>query len=74
MTAQFIVLYTIWGKKYGGLGAAGQGAVRLCKIIAVSAIGAGGCYLISSRFENIIIVDNRRIQAIITCAAASIPS
>ncbi|MDR2578982.1 MAG: murein biosynthesis integral membrane protein MurJ [Chitinispirillales bacterium] len=74
MTAQFIVLYTIWGKKYGGLGAAKQGVFRLGKIIAVSAIGVGVCYLVSQQFENIIIVDNRRIQAIITCAVASIPS
>jgi len=74
MTAQFLILYIIWGRKYGGLSAAGKEAVKLGKIIAASAIGAVLCFVIRQQFENIIISDVRRIQAIIVCAAASIPS
>ena len=74
MTIQFLILYIIWGKKYGGLTAAGKEAVKLGKIIAVSATGALICYFIQGLFENTVISGSRRIQAIIVCAAASIPS
>jgi len=74
MTAQFLILYIIWGKKYGGLAAVGTEAIRLGKIISVSAIGAVVCFIIRRQFENVIITDVRRIQAIVVCAAASIPS
>jgi len=74
MTAQFLILYIIWGKRYGGLSAAGQEAVKLCKMLAISAVGAIVCFGIRKLFDNIIISDIRRIQAITVCVAASIPS
>jgi putative peptidoglycan lipid II flippase len=74
MTIQFLILYIIWGKKYGGLTAAGKEAVKLGKIVAVSATGALICYFIQGLFENKVISDSRRIQAIIVCTIASIPS
>jgi putative peptidoglycan lipid II flippase len=74
MTVQFLILYIIWGKKYGGFAAVGKEAAKLGKIIAISAVGAGICYFIQGFFENTVIGGGRRIQAIIVCAAASIPS
>jgi len=74
MTAQFLILYIIWGKKYGGLAAAGKEAAKLGKIIIISAIGAGICFLIRQLLDNAVISDVRRIQAAAVCAAASIPS
>jgi putative peptidoglycan lipid II flippase len=74
MTAQFLILYIIWGKKYGGLNAVRKEAVKLGMILVVSAIGAAVCALVRQQFENIIIIDNRRMQAIFVCIVSSIPA
>ena len=74
MTAQFLTLYIIWGKKYGGFDAMKQEVVKLGKIVAVSAAGALMCYFIRELFDNIIISESRRIQAISVSITASVPS
>ncbi|MDR3012125.1 MAG: murein biosynthesis integral membrane protein MurJ [Chitinispirillales bacterium] len=74
MTLQFIVLYVLWGKSYGGFDAVKKEVVKLIKIIIVSAIGAGVCFVIRELFDNITIVDNMRIQAILICIIASVPA
>jgi putative peptidoglycan lipid II flippase len=74
MTVQFLILYIIWGKKYGGLDAMKREVVKLGKILAVSAVGAAVCYLIRGFFDDILISGSRRVQAIFVCIIASIPS
>jgi len=73
MTAQFLVLYIIWGRKYGGLGAVWKEAVKLGKIAAVSAAGSLLCYFIRGLFDGVAI-GGGRVRALTVCAAASIPS
>jgi peptidoglycan biosynthesis protein MviN/MurJ (putative lipid II flippase) len=71
-TAQFVVLYAMWGRRYGGFGAVRAEAVKLAKIVAVSAAGAAVCY-----FANGIIggmlggIDSGRPRVLAACAAAS---
>ncbi|MCL2182428.1 MAG: murein biosynthesis integral membrane protein MurJ [Chitinispirillia bacterium] len=74
MTVQFLTLYIIWGKKYGGFEAMKQEVVKLGKIVAVSVVGALICYYIRGVFDGIEVSGSRRIQAIAVCFAASIPS
>lgn len=74
MTSQFLILYTIWGKRYGGLGAVKKEAVKLAKIFLISAVGAALCFAIRQQLESFIISDLKRVQAIFICLAASLPS
>jgi putative peptidoglycan lipid II flippase len=74
MTAQFLILYIIWGRKYGGFEAVKTEAVKLGKILAVSATGAAICYAISTYLGDIMIAGSKRIGAITVCLAASVPS
>ncbi|MDR0331740.1 MAG: hypothetical protein LBH93_08545, partial [Chitinispirillales bacterium] len=74
MTAQFLILYIIWGMRYGGFGAVWKEAANLAKILAVSAAGAGVCYFVSGLMDGVVVSGIRRAQAIAVCAAASIPS
>ena len=74
MTAQFLILYIIWGKRYGGFSAYKKQIFNFCKILLISAAGAGVCYAVNRLLDDVIIADNRRIQAIFVCITASIPS
>jgi len=74
MTAQFLILYTIWGKRYGGLQAAGKEVIKLMKIVFISIAGALLCFVISRQLESFIISDVKRVQAIFICICASLPS
>jgi len=74
MTVQFLTLYIIWGKKYGGLDAMKREVVKLGKILAVSVIGTLICYFIRGLLDDVVISGSRRIQAIFVCTAASAPS
>ena len=72
-TAQFLILYIIWEKKYGGFKAVREETVKLGKIAAVSAVGAAVCYMVSGLINGFgEIGDFGRIRTIITCAAASV--
>jgi len=74
MTAQFLILYTIWGKRYGGLQAAKKEVFKLIKIVLISAAGALLCFVISRQLESFIIFDVKRVQAIFICICASLPA
>ena len=74
MTAQFLILYIIWGKRYGGLSATGREAGKLGKILAISAVGAAVCFFISRLLNGVVISDIKRVQAIIVCAVSSVPA
>jgi len=74
MTAQFLILYTIWGKRYGGLQAAGKEVIKLTKIVLISAFGALLCFVIRQQLESLIISDIKRVQAIFICICASLPA
>jgi putative peptidoglycan lipid II flippase len=74
MTAQFLTLYIIWGKKYGGFDAMKKEIVKLSKIVAVSVAGALLCYFIRELLNDVIVADSRRVQAIFVCIVASVPS
>jgi putative peptidoglycan lipid II flippase len=71
-TAQFVILYAAWGKKYGGLGAARTEAVKLAKIAAVSAVGAAVCYAVNTAICGISGgLDSGRLLSLAACAASS---
>lgn len=70
-TAQFFILYTLWGKKYGGFDSIRKETVKLGKIVAVSAVGAAVCYLVNGMINGFELADFGRIRVIISCAAAS---
>jgi len=70
-TAQFLILYIMWGKKYGGFDAVRGEAVKLGKIIIVSALGAVICYGVNGMISGFGVIGGGRIKVIIVCAAAS---
>jgi len=73
-TTQFLILYAVWGKRYGGFGAAAGEAAKLGKIVAVSAVGAVVCYVVNGMINGFgIDIESQlgRGRTIIVCAAAS---
>ena len=71
-TAQFLILYIIWGKKYGGFKAVREEAVKLVKILTVSAVGAAVCYTVNGLIDGFgALGDFGRARIIAVCAAAS---
>ncbi|MDR2728899.1 MAG: murein biosynthesis integral membrane protein MurJ [Chitinispirillales bacterium] len=74
MTVQFLILYTIWGKRVGGLQTAPKEILKLTKIILTSAAGALLCFVISKQLESFIISDVKRVQAVFICICSSLPA
>jgi len=73
-TAQFIILYIMWGRRYGGFDAVRGEAVKLVKIVAVSAAGAAVCYVVNGLIDGFgfgVTGGFGRGRTIIVCAAAS---
>jgi peptidoglycan biosynthesis protein MviN/MurJ (putative lipid II flippase) len=69
---QFLTLYILWGKKYGGFGAVREEAVKLGKIVAASAVGAAVCYGVNGILSGFgTIGDFGRGKTLTVCAAAS---
>jgi putative peptidoglycan lipid II flippase len=74
-TAQFLILYMMWGKSYGGFDALRGEAVKLGKIVAVSAAGAFVCYAVNGMIDGFSIdIEGGfgRGRIITVCAAASV--
>ncbi|MFP4013193.1 MAG: murein biosynthesis integral membrane protein MurJ [Chitinispirillaceae bacterium] len=74
MTLQFLILYFIWCRRYGGFSAVKKELKALVKIIAVALTGAFICHMIQLYMKNITFTEIRRLHALITCIAASLPS
>ncbi|MCL2689732.1 MAG: murein biosynthesis integral membrane protein MurJ [Chitinispirillia bacterium] len=74
MTAQFLILYTIWGKRYGGLSTAKNEIFKLTKIVLISVTGMLLCFAIRRQLESFIISDIKRVQAVFICIGASLPA
>ncbi|MFP4163755.1 MAG: murein biosynthesis integral membrane protein MurJ [Chitinispirillaceae bacterium] len=74
MTVQFFTLYTIWCSRYGGFSEAKKESGALLKIITVALVGSLVCYLIEQFLNDVVFTDLRRLQALIVCIAASVPT
>lgn len=74
MTLQFLILYTIWCSRYGGFSAAKKEVGTLVKITAVALTGALICYGIQFFLKDVHFTEIRRLHALMTCVAASLPS
>jgi len=72
-TAQFLILYIIWGKKFGGFKAIREETVKLGKIVAVSAAGAVVCYAVNGMIDGFGAIGGfGRGRTIAVCAVASV--
>ncbi|MDR2592836.1 MAG: murein biosynthesis integral membrane protein MurJ [Chitinispirillales bacterium] len=74
-TAQFLILYIMWGKRYGGFDALRGEVLKLGKIVAVSAVGAAVCYGVNGMIDGFSIDMEStfgRGRMIMVCAVSSV--
>jgi putative peptidoglycan lipid II flippase len=74
VTLQFLIMYSLWCRSFGGFAAAREGLVRLGKVIAIALAASLLCFLIRKFASGIDLGGSSKLNALVISVVAATPS